>query len=435
MASAVSPTQLQVRPRWWAGDLRPTWRSVAVCALLPALAFVAGQIVGVRLGEAVAVAVLAAAGLTRWLRLPVLRVTGDAVELFAGSGQRERLGVPAGAVPSGAPVGAVPSGAHAATGPDGASGHGAAWVSRRGSGAGRQAAPTVRLPTDRLVDAVLCRRGEAAEHAATTANGGEVYLALRHPHADPDAIDALLVTVRNEGGDERVLLPIWRPGRARPLLRAVGRATGRLDDETVARAWPDPGSRWTASLRAALRAERGRLTGACLLAGAVVVTLWQLLRLVRAATLDALLGTFLGELLRLASALVLTAGAAGAVAALLVACLTLLVWRRAGRPVTLTDALELGRLRATWLLWQVRIWLGGVALLATVTGVGTARYAVGYALASGAIPVLQAVTQVARRGVEEVHTHAMPPLERVARAHQWIAGVAAVVLYLFWMLL
>lgn len=409
-ASNSGRTQLRLRPPWSLTDVQLGGRrSVAVCALLPIGAWLVGLMVGPSgpvLTGLVAVAILVA---YQRATTPTITVDDHQVRIVEAT---------------------VTDGAGAATG----------WFG--GDVAGKS------LPCATVEDLQLLARADADEllhdHDGIRDDRGRWIQPPRRrggPHLDAtpyrrlppaataaDDTAALLVTIAAGRDHRRTLLPVWRPSDGRRLLRAVATATGRLDPAVIAATWPDPTDRWSMSRRAALRAERGRLAVVGVAATAAVTVIWQVLRLLRATTLDALLGTWAGLAVRTLSTAVLLAAIATAVVGVAVTGLASVVWRRAERPVTWRQAVDLARLRTGWLLWQLRIWLAGTALLWTVSGVGTPRYALGYTLASGIIPGAQALHEVVRRTVEEATTSTPPPLRRVRLAHQWLSGAAAVAL-------
>ena len=410
MATATTPreqTRLRLRPPWALADLRVRPRSVVGWALLPPAAFAGGLVWPAAGAEVVFVAAFAVLVLWQLLRIPRLRVSDQQVQLIppllAGTDHRHDE------------ENEKPS----------------------------ETAMVRSIPVPSITDLRLCSRQEADELAGdrqtarrrrqpSDVDDGEAYVRYRNHAASPTSTDALLLTHQAGEGERRTLLPVWEPAQGPRLMRAIAAATGRLDEEAITEAWPDAPDEWARPLSEALRAERGRLVALGVAAVASLALLLQLLRLVRAGTLDGLLGTWLGTALQLLYRLVLVGGVGAVVGGTLVAALAVVVWRRVDQPLAWGQAWQLTRLRTTWALWQLRVWLAGLALLLAVGGVGTFRYVVGYAVASGTVPVVQLARQVVRRGVEEVRSPTPPPWERVGLTHQWLAAVAAVGLLLFW---
>jgi hypothetical protein len=382
---------LQLRPPWPYGDLRPTWRSVVVCALLPVAAGLAGLLVPFG-AEIVALVAVVGFVLGQVARVPTLAVAADEVR-----------------------------------------------VDERGGGSLRTI-PVATIADLELVDDARAQALLAASDPATTLDS-TVYAAhppepeARHPAAPA----GLLVTTAASGQlssrrrrnapvpSGRVLLPVWRPQDGVPLLRSLALATGRVDADVVARTWPDPPARAVperGTLRSALRRCAARVV--VLVAGPAlgVAVVLQVLRLVRAATLDAVLGTGLGTGLVLLYRGIAVVVVAAAATAALTGVLATVAWDRVGQHVAPADALRLGWRRARWLLWQLRVWLAGVAALLTVTGVGMARFALAAAAASVAIPLAQGLHDLVRQTVEEASMRHPPALRRVAMAHQWLVVLA-----------
>lgn len=387
--------RLEVRPPWPYGDLRPTWRSLVVCALLPVVAGIAGLLLPFG-AEAVAVLAVAVFALEQAGRVPVVSVSDDVV----------RVGTPHDAAPRTIPIDAIVD---------------------------LELVDTARVQT--LLDGE--RSDERLDTSAHRAHPPEP------EHRHPDAPVGLLVTTtpddvpprraRRRRGHRppmtsRILLPVWRDQDGVPLLRAIAAATDRLDPAAVDRCWPDvPADEPTPRrpLRIALRPCVAPVIAVLATALVTVLVVLQVTRLFRAATLDAVLGTWLGTglifLYRGLATLTVSAVAATA----FVAVLALIAWARVEQHVPPADALRLGWIRARWALWHLRVWLVGVAILLTVTGVGTTRFALAYIASSGAIPVTQAVHDLARRTVEEASSPHPPALREVTLAHQWLAAVAA----------
>lgn len=389
-------TLMQMRPSWPYGDLRPTWRSVVVCALLPAVAGFAGLLVPFGV-EAIAVLAIAGFVLGQVGRVPVISVTEDQVRV--GEDGATPLTV--------IPVAAVTDLELVDT-------------------AGAQVLLDGDRPDDRLDTAAYRAHPPEPELRHPAAPAG-----LLLTTATSDASRRRRRRRRPPRATARVLLPVWLPEDGVPLLRAVATATGRLDAAAVARSWPGASAEAVGAtprlpLVPALRRCAAPLAA---IVGATVLTILVVLhvtRLVRAATLDAVLGTWLGTGLIFVYRLLTTVAVTAVVATALVAVVALLAWTRVDQPVPPVDVLRLGWLRSRWGLWQLRVWLPCVAFLLTVTGVGGARLALAYIATSGAVPLTQAVHDLVRRTVEEAATLHPPALREVSLWHQWLAGAAAV---------
>lgn len=417
-------THLTVRPPWELGDVAFGWRSVVVGALLPPTAWFTRELLvetteGQLTWSTAEVLVVLALGLAlvlQHLRTPALRVTSDDLRLL----ELRDTTSPSAVAPGAAAVSAADPPV-----------------------AGRRLAQHERIrdlelltrdAADGLVDEHLDRvtgrrrRGRGRRRRGPRWSAA-VYLRYPPRVTSGDDLAGLLVTT-DTGPGHRVLLPVWRPAHGPRLVRAIATATGHVDADTAAATWPDE-PRWSTTLREAVRADRGRLVAALVVPTLVVLGVWQVLRLVRAAVLDPVLGTAVGTVVQYLTRLVLVTIGTAAVVGAVVAVVATVVWRRDGRPITWQQAVELARLRTTWVLWQLRIWLAGTALLWTISGVGTVRFALGYTLAGVAVPGWQALHDVVRRTVEEVRHRPPPPLRRVAVADQWLVGGAGALLWAF----
>jgi hypothetical protein len=310
-------------------------------------------------------------------------------------------------------------------------------VIRCGAGAGRTEPTELSLTT--LVDL----RAVTAEEVVPLLESGKlgranlatapfvtdpVHLVARSPS------DVVAVITFNGRGKRRTrtLLPIWEPAEARPFVAAAVAATPNLDTlDDVEMAPPEVTRPAEPDRRAVLASVGGRLVAAAALPIAAGGFMWAIGRQLRALVLDPLFGTNAGLAaiagFRLAE---LTVGVA-AVATGLVAGAALYAWQGSGRPITLIQSWQLGAVRSLWALWQLRVWLVGTAALLAVTGIVLADVALAYAAATLAIPGVQVVREVVKRTVEEARMLHPEPLLRVARAHQWVAVVAAVAAFLW----
>lgn len=255
-----------------------------------------------------------------------------------------------------------------------------------------------------------------------------VYLAARAPS------DVVAVITFNGRGKRRTraLLPIWRPADARPFVAAAVTASPNLDSLDDLEVVPPPVRRPAPPERRTILTAVGvRLVAAAVVPIAAGGLAWAAGRRLRAVVLDPLFGTNTGLAaiagFRLAE---LSVGVAAVVTGL-VAGAALYAWQGAGRPITVFQSWQLGAVRSVWALWQLRVWLIGTAGLLAVTGVAQADVALAYAAATFAIPAVQAVRELVKRTVEEARTLHPEPLLRVARAHQWVAGAAAVAVFVW----